>query len=134
MQDPENVFPPELLDQQIEQPDARLPRGEARLIHDLQNMYDQEKSNAIERVWARMAQQRNAASQQTEPLALQERRKRPARSFPMQQRGKAPEPQKRFSRTLSLIAAALICAVLVGSIALVLRMAQHPTNGSSTHP
>jgi hypothetical protein len=134
MHDPENNFPPELIDQQVEQPDTRLPRGEARLIHDLQAMYNQEKSAAIERVWARMAHHRDAASQQKESLPLQELRRGPARSSTMTPRDVRPKPQKRFARALSLSAAILICVVLVGSLALVLRLTQHATTGTGSLP
>jgi len=135
MHNPENDFLPQLIDQQIEHPEVWLPHEQARLVHDLQAMYDQEKSAAIDRVWTSLAQQRSAASQQPEPRSLQERRRGSVKSFPMKQRRDVTAtPQKRFSRSLSIIAAALICAVLVGSIALVLRSAQHSTSVSGSMP
>ncbi|MDQ2905338.1 MAG: WD40 repeat domain-containing protein [Chloroflexota bacterium] len=131
MHEPEDNFSPELLEQQIEQPDTRSPHGEARLIHDLQTMYDQEKSDAIERVWARVALHRHTASQQLASPSLSKRQREPIiRSFPMKQAAIASRPQKRFTRTLSLIAAILVCAILVGSMALVLRLAQRPATST----
>jgi hypothetical protein len=133
MHDPEKTFAPELIDQQVEQPDTRLPHGEARLVRELQAMYDLEKSAAIDRVWERLAHNSSAASPRPESLSRQQRRQEPVRSFPMQQIERTTKPERRLAHTLSLIAAALICAVLVGSLALLLvaqRNATTPGTGS----
>jgi hypothetical protein len=123
MHDSDNSFPPELIDQQIEQPDTTLPIGEARLIHELQAMYDQEKAVSIDRVWTRMVHQGALAPRFSEPLAFQRPESELTRSHPMQNREQTSK-RKPFSRTFNLIAAAVICVVLVGSIALVLRVAR----------
>jgi hypothetical protein len=133
MYDPDNNFAPELVDQQIEQPDAGLPRGEARLVHELQAMYDREKRAAIDRVWERMAQNPSAAHPRSDPPSRQPWQREPVRSFPMQQIDRTTKPAKRLTRTLSLVAAALICAVLVGSLALILAVRPGTQTGSSIH-
>jgi hypothetical protein len=136
MYDPDNTFAPELVDQQIEQPDASLPRGSARLVHDLQAMYDREKAAAIDHVWERMAHRSPAAHPRPEPLSRQEWRREPVRSFPMQQIDRTTKPAKRLPRALGLIAAALICAILVGSLALILAAQRNATSPDvgSPHP
>lgn len=122
MHDSENDFEPLLIDQQIEHPAALLPRGEARLVQDLQAMYDQEKSDSIDQVWTRLAQRRTAASWQPRMLPLQEERQRFERNSHMLHIDQSPvtsTQKKSFPRLLGLIAAALVSLVLVGSMALV---------------
>jgi hypothetical protein len=132
MNDPEKEFLPILIDQQIEHPDAFLPRGEARLIQDLQTMYDQENSASIDDVWTRLAQHRISASQQPKLLSLQEQRHRSERISPMKQRDMNITPTQRrgLPRLFSLIAAVLVCIVLVGSMLLVFSTLKNKTPGS----
>jgi hypothetical protein len=123
MDNSNNSFPPELLDQQIEQPDTTLPVGEARLIHELQAMYEQEKIASLDRVWTRIVRQGAPAPQPLESRAFQRSDSELTGSHPMQNREQTSK-RKPFPRTFNLLAAAMICVVLVGSITLVLHVAR----------
>lgn len=131
MSDPMNNFLPELIDQQVEQPDASLPRAEAELVHDLQAMYKRERGEAIDRVWERMAHSSSFAHSEAGEFSPQER----VRNLPARREERPVRPARRFTRALGLIAAALVCVVLVGSLALVLA-AQRNVGllGGSQHP
>lgn len=131
MNDPENNFPPELIDKQVEQPDTLLPSGNARLIHDLQAMYDQEKNAAIERVWTQMVRPPAITGQQPEPRSLHTVRREPDRSIPLKTIDTSSRPGRRFTHAFNLIAAVTVCTILVGCLALVFRLAQHPSTTGS---
>jgi len=133
MQDPENNFSPLLIDQQIEHPSAFLPRGEARLIQDLQAMYDQEKSASIDQVWTRLARQRTAASQQPKMHLLQEQRRHSERRSTIKRTDVASAQRKRFPRLLGLITAALVTTVLVSSMAFVFSVLRSKTPAPGGH-
>src|SRR4051812_11279621 len=119
MQESENNFSPELIDQQIEHPATSLVSGEAQLIRDLSMMYELEKSNTIDQVWTRLASHRIVAKQQQENSLLQRPSQHTERISVMSKRPATPIPEKRGRRLLNLTAAVLISAVLVVSIALV---------------
>lgn len=136
MQDPENSFSPLLIDQQIEHPAASLPRGEAHLVHDLQAMYDQQNSAAVNRVWTRLALQRSR-----QPASAQ-REQRPAHISSLGLRDARPGQRKRelrqasaFAQRLSLLAAVLVVALLVGSLAVVFALSRgNQASGQPIYP
>lgn len=115
-------------DFQIERPTARSSQGEARLIEELQAMYEQEKNVSIERVWMRLMQQRTGTdatvfeSQQPGASGSQQQRQFSERNGKMQQRERIQTSQKGLPRVFGLLAAALVSIVLVGSLLLVLNM------------
>ena len=128
MQNPENSLSPLLIDQQIEHPATSLPRGEAHLSHDLQVMYDQENSAAINRVWTRLALQRHGQP------ALPQERQFPENISSLRQREEHRVQRKReprqasaLARRLSLLAALLAVTLLVGSLALVFALLRGST-------
>ena len=137
MQNPENSFSPMSIDQQIEHPATSLPRGEAHLVHDLQVMYDQENSAAINRVWTRLAFQRSHQQ------ALPQWRPGPESISSLKQRAANPVRRKRdprqanaLVRRLSLLAALLVVTLLVGSLALVFALSRgnDTANGLPVYP
>lgn len=143
MQNPENDFSPLLVDQQIEYPTNSLPRGEAHLIHDLQVMYDQENSAAIDRVWMRLAHQqpetRTLPQQSQSPERISPIRQNAEKISPIRQRDANPIQRKReprpisaFARRLNLLAAALIVGLLVGSLTFVLVLSRGGITGTTT--
>lgn len=136
MQDPENSFSPLLLDQQIEHPTVSLPRGEAHLVHDLQALYDQENSAAVHRVWMRLALQRSrqpASPQPEQPFAsISSLGVRSARTIRRQHELRRVSA---FTQRLSLLAAVLVVALLVGSLTFVFAFSRGgPASGLSVSP
>src|SRR5581483_1734966 len=120
MQNPENSFSPLLIDQQIEHPATSLPRGEAHLIHDLQLMYDQENSAAINRVWTHLALQRHGQHALFQERHIPETfRALRQRTDHLAQRKHEPRQASTLARRVSLLAALLVVTLLVGSLALV---------------
>src|SRR5215469_13999458 len=119
MHDSENDFPPLLIDQQIDHPATSPARGDARLIHDLQALYDQEKSATIDRVWSRLARQREAASESTKARAFRGQSRSLEENLTMQSIYKTLTPKKRLPRFFGLVAAVLVSVVLIGGMALV---------------
>ncbi len=128
-------------DFQIERPMVPDSQGQARLIQELQAMYDGEKSASIERVWTRLVGQHAGANvtvfanHQPEASDSQEQRLLSERDTKMQlMNQRVPVSQKGLPRFLSLIAAAFVCVMIVGSLAVVLNMMKgphQPTNGGS---
>lgn len=128
MQNPENSFSPLLIDQQIEHPATSLPRGEAHLIQDLQVMYGQENSAAINRVWTRLAlrqHEQHALPQERQiPENISSLRQREAHRV---QRKREPRQASALARRVSLLAALLAVTLLVGSLALVFTLTRGGT-------
>lgn len=128
MYNPENDFPPLLVDQQIEDPITLLPRGEARLVHDLQAMYDQEKHATIDRVWTRLA---NRQAEQHTLLHLNQHVERkpvnmPETTISLQQK-REPRQAKTFVRRVELLVALLLVTLLIGGLAVVLDLSHWGT-------
>lgn len=137
MHNPENDFPPMLIDQQIDHPAASLSRGDARLIQDLQALYKQEKNAMIDRVWSRLASQRAATSDQQETLPLPQQSRSLQENLLMEPINRTLAPKKRLPRLLGLVAAVLVSVALVGSMALVftsLRNTNTSTGGQGSTP
>lgn len=120
-------------DFQIERSMVPGSQGEARLLQELQALYDGEKSASIERVWTRLVGQSAGtnvpvfANHQPEASDSKEQRllsKRTTKRHLMNQR--VPVSQKGLPRFLSLIAAACVCVLIVGSLAVVLNMLKGP--------
>ena len=123
MHHPENDFSPMLIDQQIEHPATLLPQEEARLVRDLQSMYEQDNRAAINRVWMRLSKQ------QPRQDALPEREQGPESISSFKERGahavqrkQEPRQASAFVQRLSRVAALLTVALLVGSLALILTL------------
>src|SRR5579859_4320315 len=142
MRHDENDFSPLPGDSQVERPTAPGSQGEARLIQDLQAMYAREKSASIERVWTRLVSQRAGtkrnviATEQPEALDSQKHHQFPERNVKMQHTDRTPTLQKGLPRFLGLLAATLVCVVLVGSLLLVLNATRSkiPTTGGGSPP
>lgn len=132
MQHPENTFSPLLIDEQIEHPISSLPRGEVHLVHDLQSMYDQDNHDAINRVWERLASQRQHPYS---PSTLPQPQQGPENISPfreregyLRQRKGEPRQAHAFTRRLSLLAAVLFVTLLVGSLAFVFTLLRPGTS------
>lgn len=123
-------------------PTAPDSQGEARLIQDLQAMYDREKSVSIERVWTRLVNERTGtdatvlASRRPETPGSQKQRQFSERNAKMQPKDTVLPAQKGLPRVLILLAAALVSIVLVGSLLLVLNMTKSApwTTGTGSQP
>ena len=128
-------------DSQAERPTT--PPGspsEAQLTQDLQAMYSLEKSASIAHVWTRLVRQRAGihgavvANQLPEEANLQTQDYNYERNPRMTQKIIPLTPQKSLPRFFSLLAAALVCVVVVGSMALILNVVRNnspiPSTGS----
>ena len=125
MNDSQDDFSPMLIDQQIDHPDAFLVQEDARLIHEMRALFEQEKSELIEQGWTRLASKRAEAEQRSEVLDLSAYRQRIERTSPVNTNTMLSTPikgthKKSWPRLLSLVAAVLVCVALVGSLTLVL--------------
>lgn len=113
---------------QRKRPTTPDSQGEARLIQDLQAMYDREKSVSLERVWTRLVHERtstNATVPTHQPPATPgslKQRRFSERNAKMQPNHTVLPAQKGLPRFLTLLAAALVSIVLVGSLLLILTL------------
>ena len=135
-------FLPQSGDSQVERPIAPGSPSEARLLQDLQAMYDLEQHASIERVWTRLGRQRAnahdilATDQMPEESDLQAYHHRSERHSNMQQNITHITPHKSFSRFFGLVAAVLVCAAIVGSLGMILNTMRStpPTTGLGSQP
>lgn len=126
MDDTQNDFSPMLIEQQIDDPDLLLSPESAQLVHEMHAMFEHEMHAGIERGWRRLMKQRAGSAQPPEALDLsnyRQRRERTSTRMHDNTLSSALPPnamKKRISRFFGLVAAALVCSLLVGSLALVL--------------
>lgn len=130
MYDSENDFPPMLIDQQLDHPAASLPRGDARLIQDLQALYNQERRATIDRVWSRLVSQRAARSDQVVARTFHAQGRSLEENLRMEPMNRTLPARRRLPRLLSLVAAVLVSVVLVGSMALVFTSLRNNNTGT----
>lgn len=129
MNDFQDDFSPILVDQQIDQPDLLSPE-DARLIHEVRAMFEQEKSAWIEQGWARLMRQRANADQQPEVLDFSAYRQNGDKNAAMNESFALPlqaATKKRRARLPGLLAAVLVCIALVGCLSFVLAAARNQT-------
>jgi outer membrane protein assembly factor BamB len=109
-------FIPEQLDEQIEHPAEWLAADDQQLIYDLRNAhqaYEHANARSLNHVWERLEQKRQQPSMYTIKTAPNVSLKRnSAMQHKLSSNGSA---QEGFKRTLSLIAAVIVVAVLSGS-------------------
>jgi len=123
-------FLPEHLDQQIEQPAERLAPDDQRLVQDLWHAYqgyEQMNTQSLQRVWSRLERERQKQpapdTARTAPIALSQKEQN-MRNTSLSD----STSQSGIRRTLSLLAAGLAIAVLVGSAAFVFNMVGKKNN------
>lgn len=127
-------FSPEQLDQQIEQPVEHLAPDDQRLVQDLHRAYqsyEQTNTQSLQHVWERLERERRkqpaSGTVRIASITLSQGKQDMKNTLPSDK-----TPQSGIRRTLSLLAAALVIAVLVGSAAFVFNMAGKKNNHNST--
>lgn len=122
----------------VARPHTSAPEGEARLIQELQAMYEQEKNGSIERVWTRLEQQRSGVPGTMFALRQPgERAQRPffERNKHMQYTNKVSSSKKELPFVLGFLAAALVGVVVIGSFLFVMNGMKGPqTPGTGAQP
>jgi hypothetical protein len=135
MNDSQDNFSPALVDSQIDNPDGLLSSEDARFIHNVRTMFAQEKQEWLENGWARLLEQRANTGQQADILdfSAYKQNNEKAVNAPL----KSPSAlvgvssRRRIPRQLSLLAAVLVCIVLVGGLLLVQAESKRQNTGSS---
>ena len=122
-------FIPETVDEQVEQLSQISTQADgfsstdARLIHNLYSV-SREYATTRDRVWDRLLAHAGAATQNVQPAETNKIQELPPeRVHTVKQEGLYP--RRTGVQRIELIAAALVAAVLVGSILLVLSLARH---------
>lgn len=135
----DRMFTSKQVDEQIDQllGEQPSPLSEQALINDLQRMY-QDDERSLEKVWQRLGLEsglRTGAERQPETLrpvqlatqsSARKRKHTLGRKHQMHQ-----ESQSSIARNLSLIAATLIAALIVGSMLWVFNLSHHNTGPAS---
>lgn len=138
-----DFFTPDTVDEQVDQLSSNAmrdhvspaKRAEVLLVQDLKAYYQstqREEHASLERAWkrvsARLPGDRDQTQAQTEPLSKLSRSNVPQGRKPiMLMRNNAPveiSRRKKFSRQLSLLVAALVAVVLVGSLLVIVNQKQ----------
>lgn len=137
MNDFQDDFSPMLIEQHIDHPEALLSQEDARFIHEVRALFEQEKREWIEQGWTRLASKRAQAEQRSEVLDLSAYRQRHERTSPVNPHTMPSTPlkgthKKSWPRLLSLVAAVLVCVALVGSLTLVLAASKSSTPNTTT--
>jgi outer membrane protein assembly factor BamB len=139
----DEAFLPERVDEQIETLSGRrigdaAAASSAHLVSDLRQVYE-EDSEIVEQVWARLAEhaanKRRVSAGQTDvysrsPRTTQEDQRKGSR--PMKPVSTEKPQKNKYSRFLEILAAALILAILVGSMALIFKTRQPSTGHGGT--
>lgn len=123
----DNDFSPDLLDQQLSQPDSFLPRGEACLVHDLQAIYEQKKSVSLDQAWERLARLRNLPYQGKLTSEDSEREL----SIVTQPLGRMPARRRGLPRLFQVLAALLVVGLLVSGFLVELSLRQETRSATS---
>src|SRR5581483_9643154 len=129
-------FPPEAVDEQIEQ-SRLLPAEDARLVDALRQTYRpyaDKNAQSLNRAWQRIQQHQPHAlpSQDARPLPGKPASFQRKRNIPMRNTPSRPGRWSGLSRDLSIAAAIIFVALLVGSMALVFNMASRNGHGATT--
>lgn len=135
MNDSQDNFSPALVDSQIDNPDVLLSSEDARFIHDVRTMFAQEKQEWFENGWARLLEQRVNTGQQVDVLdfSAYKQNNEKAVNAPLKSSSALARvsSRRRLPRQLSLLAAVLVCIVLVGGLLLVQAESKRHNPGSS---
>ncbi|GHO46484.1 PQQ-binding-like beta-propeller repeat protein [Ktedonospora formicarum] len=129
----ETNFTPENLDDQIEHPTNWLAPDERRMLWDLNQTYkEQQNANAqsLQHVWTRLERERQGQHARNAPIDLQQRKRtmKDTSSLDGSSRG-------NIKRTLSLLVAVLVVAIVAGSAALIFNSASnaHKQGGNTAN-
>jgi outer membrane protein assembly factor BamB len=130
------TFPPEAVDEQIEQSHL-LPTEDARLVDALRQTYRayaDKNAQSLNRAWQRIQQYQphTLPSQDARPLPGKPASFQRKRNVPMRNTPSRPGRWSGLSRDLSIAAAIIFVALLVGSMALVFNMASRNGHGATT--
>src|SRR5579884_2393388 len=135
-------FLPEIVDEQVDKL-TRSPRQQnaamtpdEQLVNDLHTLYLKEShAGTRERVWARLNERIASNDATTAPLSAEHERSAfdQMRSFERHHTMKEEilNPRQRYMHRLSLVAAVVFTALIVGSMAWIFTLARHHNNGSS---
>ncbi|EFH82213.1 PQQ-like beta-propeller repeat protein [Ktedonobacter racemifer] len=125
-------FIPEHLDQQIEHPAASLAPIDQRLVQELRQEYQADahaNAQSLQRAWERLESiKRERALQDhvraaSQPLSIQEIQQRKRNMKKDLKQETEISPRSSIKRTMSLLVAVLVVAIIVGSAAFVFSMA-----------
>lgn len=140
MHDSQDDFTPMLIEQQLEQPDTLLIPADARLVHEIRAMFEQEKHEWLEQGWTRLVSRRAHTDQAPEVLELSTYKQHHERTSTMHEQSTPvispkPTPKKSVIRLLNLSAAVLVCLTLVGSLTLIFAASrnQKPSTSVGSH-
>jgi WD40 repeat protein len=139
MEEPENGFTPEAIDAQTEHGFDRLSLDERRLIQDvytLSQAYKHENERSLERIWSRFAQSQEQAllsqNRRQETLVMRGKTMREDNISHGREFGTLKSQSKGHTRppvwrTLGIVAAVAVIAVLVGGWSLLTNSMRHGT-------
>ena len=140
MTEHENSFPPEAVDEQIEQLPTVLSKEDFRLVHDLQRTYQtyaQTNAQSLERVWGRLVQEKGHAQGDhltSAPFEIDNEQlgNLPPSSHTYMPSSMPTHPSTRLGRLGALaqnLAAIIVVGMLLGGF-LVLFVSHHPGLGN----